>query len=145
MAPQSTSQSTPMKPELTPTVCCIPSHPSSHLVLSMDSPDNPNNPRLNTNQPPSIADWGTWASITTIVFGASTNTQGASRHPPPSTGPMIGPKPDISFHQTLTLFPIILIISQCLIPSNPVLTTLVHTLDSFTLTSPYPLTLGYDS
>ena len=58
---------------------------------------------------------------------------------------MIGPKPSIGFHQTPTLFPLIVIISHFLIPSDPVRTTLVHTLDSFTLTSPYPLTLGYNS
>ena len=46
---------------------------------------------------------------------------------------------------TLTLFPLIVIISHCLIPSHPVLTILVHTLDSFTLTSLLPLSLGYET
>src|SRR5882724_10219339 len=74
------TQSTPMKPELTPTVRYNPPHPSSCLVFSTDSSDNPNNPGPNTNQLPSITDWGTWASIPTLVFGASTNTQWVSRH-----------------------------------------------------------------
>ena len=65
-----------------------------------------------------------------IVFWASANTQWASRHPPPSTRPINGLRPNIGFHQTPTLFLLIVIISHCLIPSNPVLTILVHTLDS---------------
>ena len=121
--PQSTSQSALMKPKLTPTVNCNPLHPLSHLILSMDSLDNPDNPRPNTDFPPSIADQGTWASIPAIVFWDSTNTQGASRHLPP---PMIGPMPTIGFHQTLTLFPLIVIISCCLIPSNPVAYSCMH-------------------
>jgi len=133
VAPQSISQSTPMRPECTPIVHYTPLHPSSCRILSKDSLDNPDNPRLNTVWPRSITDWGTQVSIPAIVFGASTNTQGASGHPPPSTGPIIGPKPDIGFHQTLTLFPLIVIISCCLIPSNPVLTTPVHTLISLLL------------
>src|SRR5882724_2972132 len=40
MTPQSTSQSTLMKPKPTPTVHCNSLHPSSHLILSMDSLDN---------------------------------------------------------------------------------------------------------
>jgi len=80
--PQSTSQSTPMKPEPTPTVQCNTLHSPSHLVLSTDSSDNPDNPRMNTNWLPSIANWGTWASISTSVFWASTSTQWASGHPP---------------------------------------------------------------
>src|SRR5882724_2058706 len=77
----------------------------SCLILSTDSLDNPNNPWPNTDQSPSITNWGTQASIPTIALWASTNTQWASGHPPPSTGPMIGPKPTIGFHPTLTLFP----------------------------------------
>ena len=145
MTPQSTSQSTLMKPELIPTVHCNPLHPSSHLILSMDIPDNLDNPGLNTDQPPSVADQGTRESIPALVFWASTNIQWACGHPPLPTGPVIGLKPTIGFHQTLTLFPLRVIISHCLIPSNPVLTTLVHTLDSFTLASLYPPTLGYNS
>ena len=53
--PQSTSQSTPMNPKLTPTVHCNPLHPSSHLILSTDSPENPDNPGMNTDQPPTGA------------------------------------------------------------------------------------------
>jgi len=55
---------------------------------------------------------------------------GASRHLSPPTGLVIGPKPDIRFYQTPTLLPLIVIISHLLIPSDPVLTLLVHTLDS---------------
>src|SRR5882724_1177521 len=100
MALQSTSQSTPTKPKLTPISRHIPLHPSklSHLVHGQSS--QPDNPGPNTNQTPSIADLGTFPA--------------------------------------LTLFPLIVIISCCLIPSDPVLTILVHTLDFFTLTSTYP-------
>ena len=55
---------------------------------------------------------------------------GASRHPSLPTGPVIGPNPNIRFYQTLTLLPLIVIISHCLISSNPVLTIHVYTLDS---------------
>src|SRR5882724_1479818 len=77
MTPKSTSQSEPM-----PTVLCNPSHSSSHLILSTDSLDNPDNPRPNTHWSPSIADWGTWASIPAILFGASTNTVGIQTSTP---------------------------------------------------------------
>ena len=135
MTPHSTSQSTPMKPKSMPTVHSDSLHSSSHLILSMDSLDNPDNPRL-------ITDQGTRASIPASVFWASTNTRWASGHTP---HPLWGQNLPPVFHQPPTLFPHIVIISCCLIPSNPVLTTPVHTLDSFTLTSPYPLTLGYNS
>jgi len=52
--------------------------------------------------------------------------------------------PNLSTCPALTLFPLIVIISCCLIPSDPVLTILVYTLDSYALTSPLPLTLGYE-
>src|SRR5882724_2501754 len=89
----------------------------------MDNSDNPDNPRPNTNWLPSIADQCTQASIPISVFWASTSTRWASGHP---TLPMMGPNPTISFHQTLTLFLFIVIISHCLTPSNPELTILVH-------------------
>src|SRR5882724_13384859 len=130
MTPQFTSQSTLMKPEPMPTVHCDPLHSSSHLILSMDNLDKPDNPGPNTDHLPSITNQGTQASIPTSMFWASA---------------VMGPKPTISFHQTLTLFPLIVIISCCLIPSDPVLTNPVHTLDSFTLAYPYPLTLDYDT
>ena len=62
-----------------------------------------------------------------------------------STLPVMGPKPAFGFHKTPTLLPLIVIISHCLFPSKLVLTTPVHTLDSFTLASLYPPTLGYNS
>src|SRR5882724_5601316 len=65
---------------------------------------------------------------------------------PNNPGPNTNQTPSIADIGTCpapTLFPLIVIISHCFIPSDPVLTILVHTPLSFTLASLLPLTLGY--
>src|SRR5882724_5640676 len=72
----------------------------SHLAFPQAAWTTPINPGPNTNQLPSIANQGTWASVPTLVlrasnntwcpwasvptlvFWATTNTQWASGHPP---------------------------------------------------------------
>jgi len=102
MAPQSTAQPTLTKPEAIPIIIAPLCTLKHCLILSTDNPDNP---RLNTDQTATISNLGTCPA--------------------------------------LTMFPLIVIISCCLIPSDPVLTIFVYTLDSFTLASLLPLTLGY--
>jgi len=140
--PENTTRdkSTLMKTRTMPTVHCDSSCSPSHLILSMDSLDNPNNPGLTTNQLPSIMDQDTWASIPIQCSGLVPALDGhPGIHPAcddtkthlqfPSN-----PDPVSSYSNYSTLF----------ISSNPTLPTLVHTLVSFALPSPYPPTLGYD-
>src|SRR5882724_997940 len=129
---QSASHPTPTKHQ---THISNPSSTSKSSCLSLRQPERPDGPQTEHQSPAR-------ASSPLRHLGLTIPTR---RPGHPSPYPHLGSKPDLGPHRNPNSVLHIVLVPHCCYLPDPESVILVCTLDSFTLASPYPTTLYYDS